>query len=56
MFKKLFYENKDFLSIVPKKSSFLNASAIYLSEDEYINFLEVMRREIYNDASVVFNK
>jgi hypothetical protein len=29
---------------------------IYFSEDEYINFLEVMRTEIYCDASIVFNK
>lgn len=28
---------------------------IDLSEDEYINFLEVMRSEIYCDASIVFN-
>lgn len=42
-FKKLFYESKDFLSIVPKKSNVMTSPVIYLSEDEYINFLEVMR-------------
>lgn len=55
-FKKLFYEAKDFLSIVPKKSNLLTAPAISLSEDGYINFLEVMRSEIYCDASIIFNK
>lgn len=55
-FKKLFYEAKDFLSIVPKKSNLMTNPAISLPEDEYINFLEVIRSEIYCDASIIFNK
>ena len=34
----------------------MTAPVIYLTEDEYINFLEVMRSEIYCDGSIVFNK
>lgn len=34
----------------------MTTPVIYLTEDEYINFLEVMRGEIYCDASIVFNK
>jgi hypothetical protein len=42
-FKKLFYEAKDFLSIIPKKSNLMTAPVISLPEDEYINFLEIIR-------------
>ena len=34
----------------------MTAAVISLPEDEYINFLEVMRSEIYCDTSIIFNK
>lgn len=54
-FKKLLNESKEFLSIAPKKSNIMTVPVISLAEDEYINFLDIMKTEIYCDASIVFN-